>query len=110
MVQETLADKPYRLWAGDEDATFGLMCLFTPQCRFCDVGMEFWLATPQKFAINDGTDKKNSHAVDIMMWCPECGHINLFGVAVSKEHYEFIQRRLKFLPHKKVSSLPIPAF
>ena len=98
-----LEDMPYRLWAGDDGITTGLKCLFTPQCKFCDVGMQFWSVTPQKFAINDGTKEKKSHAMDIVIWCPECGYINIFGVAVSKEHYEFIQRRLRFLPHKKSS-------
>ena len=105
MVQESLKDNPYRLWVGDESSTTGLRCLFTPQCRFCNVGMEFWNAIPRNFAINDGTGKKNAHAVDILTWCPECGSIDLFGVAVSKEHYEFIQRRLRFLPKKYI---PMP--
>ena len=95
-----MSKQPYRLWAGDEDVTTGLQCLFTPKCIHCDVAMEFWSAKMAKFAINDGTDEKNSHACDILMWCPQCGYINLFGVAVSKEHYEFVQRRLKYLPHK----------
>ena len=98
MVQESLKDNPYRLWVGDESSTTGLRCLFTPQCRFCNVGMEFWNAVPQRFAINDGTGKKNAHAVDILTRCPKCGNTDLFGVAISKEHYEHIQRRLKFLP------------
>ena len=98
-----LNDMPYRLWAGDDKITTGLKCLFTPQCAFCDIGMQFWSVTPQKFSINDGTKEKKSHAMDIVLWCPECGHINLFGVAVSGDHYEYIQRRLKFLPHKEGS-------
>lgn len=106
MVQETLADKPYRLWGGDESVTTGLVCLFVPKCMHCGTNMEYWSSELRKFEINDDTDKKNSHALDIVMWCPECGHINLFGVAISKEHYEFIQRRLKFLPHKKVPYPP----
>ena len=99
---KNLDDMPYRLWAGDEDVTTGLKCLFTPQCRFCNTGMEFWEAVPQNFEINDGTGEKNSHALDVTTWCPKCGHMNLFGVAVSKEHYEFIQRRINFLPKKYV--------
>lgn len=95
-----MGDNGYRLWAGDENVTTGLVCKFTPKCEFCDVAMEFWSAKPAKFAINDGTNEKNSHALDVIMWCPECGYISLFGVAISKEHYDFIQRRIKFLPHK----------
>jgi hypothetical protein len=93
-------DMPYRLWGGDEEVTTGLKCLFTPQCKFCHVGMEYWQSVPQRFSINDGTGETNSHALDVLMWCPKCGHLNLFGVAVSKEHYEFIQRRVNFLPKR----------
>jgi len=104
MVQESLKDNPYRLWVGDESVTTGLKCLFTPTCALCETSMEFANAKPQNFAINDGTGKKNAHALDVLMWCPECGCIEIFGVAVSKEHYDFIQRRLKFLPQKPIVS------
>ena len=105
MVQMAdVVDMPYRLWGGDEDVTTGLKCLFTPQCRHCHVSMEFWAGKPLNFEINDGTGERNSYALDVTMWCPECGYLDLFGVPISKEHYEFIQKRLKFLPQKHMAS------
>lgn len=100
MVQENIGT-PYRLWAGDETVTTGLVCLFQPKCQFCETNMQVWTIKPQNFEINDGTGHKNAHAMDIEMWCPTCGYTEMFGVPISKEHYEFVQRRLKFLPNKK---------
>lgn len=86
-----MTDKPYRLWAGDEDnEAFGLQCLFTPKCPYCDATYGFWNAKPHRFSINDGDDIKRSHALDIEFLCPKCGHWAMFGVAISKEHFDNI--------------------
>ena len=81
-------DKPYRLWAGDEEGPTGLQCLFWPKCRHCGTKQEFWTAKPLNFSINDGDDVARSHAIDIEVICPKCGYWKPFGVAVSKEHFE----------------------
>ena len=91
------SDKPYRLWENDEKYVFGFRCLYTPKCKLCDSDLILWSASPQKFSINDGNDEKNSHSLDVVLWCPECGFTNLFGLAFSEEHYELVGNRIKEL-------------
>jgi len=92
--------QPYRLWAGDTSTISGLMCLFQPICEFDGAKMELGMYKPLEFGINDGSKKKNAHAVDVVMICPECGFKDVFGVAVSKAHYDSIQKYIKFHPKK----------
>jgi hypothetical protein len=95
-----MKDKTYRLWAGDDESCVGLRCLFIPKCEFCGTSMIVWCCKPIKFKINDGGDTPNSHAVDVEMWCPECGYWEAFGVAVSKEHYEDVSGFIREHPKK----------
>ena len=102
MVQGAdLKDKPYRLWAGDENTVTGLVCLFIPKCYFCETEMVFWCAKPIKFSINDGDDVQRSHACDVEMWCPNCFSWEQFGVAVSPEHYDDLYRWCHGHPERK---------
>ena len=88
------SDKPYRLWENDEKYVFGFRCSYTPKCKLCDSDLILWSASSQNFSINDGNDEKNSHSLDVVLWCPECGFTNLFGLAVSKEKYDLIKERI----------------
>ena len=97
----SMTETPYRLWEEDEKYFLGFKSLFTPKCMICGTNMTLWKVYAQNFAINDGTDEKNSHALDIVLWCPECALTNIFGLAFSKEQYELIAERLKDLDSKQ---------
>jgi len=100
-MSDSIENKPYRLWAGDENnKVIGLQCLFQPKCAYCNANMEFWCCKPHKFSINDGDDVKRSHALDIEVSCPECGSWEAFGVAISREHYEHITKWGRRQPNK----------
>ena len=96
------SSEPYRLWAGDDTTISGLQCLFQPKCYFDGSDMKMWLYKPARFRINDGDDEPKSHAIDFILVCPECGNKEMFGVAISKEHYEHIQKWIKRNPKRIV--------
>lgn len=74
-----------RLWREDFTTETGLQGLFVPKCKHCDVMGDFYMAKCHKFPLHDGF----AHHIDIEMRCSDCGYWWVYGVAISKEHYEW---------------------
>jgi len=72
------------VWEICEDSLLGLQCSGTPHCDICDVPLEMLCAKPHTFLLSD---KTRAFAMDIEMKCPICGRWEVFGVAISKDHY-----------------------
>jgi len=54
-------------------------------CYYCGVALRSMGGKLHKFKL-----EKNSvvsHALDIFMWCPECGLKQTFGIVLSEEQY-----------------------
>ena len=80
-----------RLWETDFTTQTGLRGLFAPMCKHCDVMGDFYMAKGHKFALHDGF----AYHVDIEMRCPKCGYWWPYGVAISKEHYEWFDKEFE---------------
>lgn len=74
------------VWEEDELSYSGLKCNFHPHCIWCDIPMKLFDIKLLHFPTNDGTPNWNSNAIDVVMYCPECGYIDVFGVAISAKH------------------------
>lgn len=77
-----------RLWKEDLTTQTGLQGLFAPKCKHCDIGGEFYMAKAKKFHLHGGF----GYHIDIEMRCPKCGYWWPYGVAISKEHYEWFTK------------------
>lgn len=84
-----------RLWAEDRSTVTGLKGLFVPKCKHCKIPGDFYAAKIGRFAINDGTGRPNSHHIDIEMRCPKCGYWWPHGVAVSRDHYNWVTKEFR---------------
>ena len=57
-----------------------------------------------RFSTDDGTPDENSNAIDVVMYCPECGYAHVFGVAISARHWkEMRDKLLKGIENKEFS-------
>jgi len=101
---------PYRLWGEDGTTISGLACLFQLLCKFDGTPMALGLYKPTKFAINDGTNEKNSHAIDVTLICPKCGFKEMYGVAISKKHYDDLQEWIAGSPKKIIPGASSPSY
>ena len=90
------------VWKETCGSISGLECSFTPACPYCKRGMEGYLLKMLNFGINDGTDSKNSYAIDVEVICPECGLWEPFGVAVSKGHWKNLEDTIVEVPIEKM--------
>ena len=80
---------------GDFDSRMGITGTFRNECSFHPgVGMIVKHCNVQAFSLRQD-DNWDSRAVDVVFTCPECGYIDVFGVAISLEHYDKIQARLE---------------
>lgn len=96
------------VWSESKDSYSGLQCNFKPHCIWCDLPMKLFDIKLLKFSIPDGTEDKNSNAIDVVMWCEECGFTDVFGVAVSPEHRQRIEDKiLKGIDEKEFSHVVI---
>lgn len=90
------------LWTTNKNSLTEIDCCFNPKCPYCNTELEFSLLKLHKFSINDGTDGKNSHAIDFEFVCPACGFWSPFGVAIDRAHYERVKERFdEFIKNDK---------
>ena len=82
------------VWEEDELSYSELRCNFHPHCIWCNIPMELFDIKLLRFSTYDGTPDENSNAIDVVLYCPECGHPDVFGVAISAEHGERIKNKL----------------
>ena len=78
----------HRPWTEDdaENCLFGLKSDHDFKCLFCGGDMIVHNAKLMEFTIPGG-DEKGSKAIDVVLTCRGCGYIDIFGVAVSEEHW-----------------------
>ena len=79
-------------WKTCDDTILGLEADFEPECVFCSAKMEDLSSLVSNFA----TDSKHlddycGYAVDVLVVCPSCGWVEMFGVAIDKEHHKRLQ-------------------
>jgi len=85
-------------WKIDEDngSFSGLEADFKPVCKHCKTEMSAVALKLFCFPLNepDWWEKgiKNGHAIDVEVWCPNCGYWEPFGVACPKDHWEKIHQ------------------
>lgn len=78
----------------DEADTFmGLSCHFPMKCPMCQDTMNLDNAKLFKFFLPNV--KRESYAIDVVMGCPSCGMTDIFGVAISQEHYIKTFKKIK---------------
>ena len=82
------------VWEEDKLSYSGLKCNFHPHCIWCKVPMELFDIKLLRFSTDDGTPNQNSNAIDVVLYCPECGHTHIFGVAISAEHWEKMKNKI----------------
>jgi len=76
----------YGLWEEDKTAFMGLRFKIKPKCIFCSGELALFSTKLIEFPLDGG--KARGQAIDVMLYCPACGYIDTFGVAVTREHYE----------------------
>ena len=83
-------------WDEDKDPeiTMGLRCNFPITCPFHGgkTIMGIHDAKVFKFFLDKEQLRPESHAIDVVMVCPECGYIEIYGVAVTDDHYWRVQK------------------
>lgn len=92
------------VWEEDKLSYSGLKCNFRPRCIWCDVPMELFDIKLLRFSTDDGTSDENSNAIDVVLYCFECGYSDIFGVAISPEHGKKMKNKiLKGIKNKEFS-------
>jgi uncharacterized Zn finger protein len=74
-------------WHDDDTALLGLKCDFHPRCKFCDTELKVFSTGLLDFALDKSKKKDRSHALDVNFMCPNCGYLDIFGVAISEKHW-----------------------
>jgi len=87
-------------WQEDPTAKFGLRCTFHPKCPFCKTPLRVLTTNLLDFKL-DEEQEINSHALDVDFMCPACGYLDIFGVAISEEHWGRILKLLADLMEKE---------
>ncbi len=75
------------LWEEDPTAVMGLRCKIHPKCQFCGTPESLFSTKLIDFEL-DYTSKVRGQAIDVMLYCTECGYIDTFGVAIDRKHWE----------------------
>ena len=83
------------VWEEDSTTYSGLKCSFHPHCIWCKSPMELFDIKLLNFSLDTtiSTEKK-SNAIDVVMFCLECGYADTFGVAVSAEHGQGMREKI----------------
>lgn len=81
-----------------ENGTFaGLEADFAPTCPYCGGYLEAVAVKLLNFQLNEPAwwerGEKRAHAIDVECWCPECGYWEPYGVAVSEDHWNAVQKK-----------------
>lgn len=74
-------------WHDDPTCLLGLHCDFHPKCKFCGTKLKLFSTNLLEFALDKSKQDEKSHALDVNFMCPSCGYIDIFGVAISEEHW-----------------------
>jgi len=80
-----------------DDSFMDLRCNFPIICPFHGEKTVMKLSDSKlfKFFLQADTSRDESHAIDVVCRCPDCGYMDIYGVAVSDEHYWRIYERIK---------------
>lgn len=79
---------------GDWDSVVGLTADFIPMCPF-HTKTQMFVNDCKALNFSLRHDKNyDSCAVDVVMACPTCGYIDIYGVAISREHRLAIRDKL----------------
>jgi len=91
----------YRPWAEDDDPScfMGLKTTHQFTCLFCNADMQVHDVKLMEFSLR-GDERKDSHAIDVVLWCSRCGYIDIYGVAVSEEHWARAKSKILELMEK----------
>jgi hypothetical protein len=54
-------------------------------------------AKPHTFLLDADEEEKRSYAIDVEMQCPWCGFWDVFGVAITKEHFFRVIEKIRTL-------------
>lgn len=69
-----------------EKSKLGMTAKFAPTCPFHPRTLMYIKDCKLlNFSLRDD-DVLDSNALDVVLGCPECGYIDIFGIAVSKEY------------------------
>lgn len=83
------------VWQEDETTYSGLKCNFHPHCIWCNLPMELFDIKLLDFPLDSTKSKEhNSHAIDVVMYCPGCGYNDVFGVAVDTKHWQGMKEKI----------------
>lgn len=75
-------------WDEDSESWMGLKANFQPMCLFGHGEMALHSAKLLNFSLEQDPEKRTSHAIDVVMRCPYCGYLDIFGVAIDRAHWE----------------------
>ena len=89
------------LWEEDPTAKMGLRCKIHPRCYFCDTPLQVFTTGLLDFALEREKQDKRSHAIDVDFMCPNCGYLDVFGVAITEAHWGRILQMLAEMTDKK---------
>ena len=82
-----------RLFKVEKDSVIGLDVVEDLKCEYkgCNGTLVWWGAKFLKFSLNE-SKTEFGHACDIIMICPECGLLHVFGHPISSEHWEHYKK------------------
>lgn len=82
-------------WIRDDRALYGVRANFKPVCPYCKTSLRWLQSKLLSFNPWDKSEDavKDSHAVDTECVCRDCGWWCTFGVAISPEEHDKIQKR-----------------
>ena len=81
----------------NDDSFMDLQCNFPLYCPFHGESTIMKLSDSKifKFFLDADTTRDESHAIDVVVKCPDCGYQDIYGVAVSDKHYWRVYERIK---------------
>ena len=81
----------------NDDSFMDLKCNFDFRCPFHGEESVMVIHDSKlfKFELDKDSGRDMSHAIDVVVRCPDCGYIDVYGVAVSNEHYGRIYERIE---------------
>ena len=92
----------HRPWSQDfgEDCLMGLKSDHEFSCLFCGTKMVIHNAKLMAFSLTD-SEEKDSKAIDVVLTCMGCGYVDIYGVAISEEHWAKTEK--KFIKHMETN-------
>jgi len=90
------------VWEEDPSHPSGLRHTKTFLCPYCGTRTRLIGGIFTEFRLNfDLKAGELAHHIDMYTWCGSCGYSDRYGIAISKEHYDKLDRKINSESNKE---------